>query len=192
MKIAIFFTSCLLASLLLSCNNEDKRAELSYKPEAPIQVANKLSGHVYCFAPTIDSTKCTVIPECDCCSDDFLFLNEKDFIRISYCMAEQTVIKGIYAFEKNNLILKYDSLVYYTENDQSNEIRTIGKGKKEYLIKKEIGKPSIDTLTQFSCKEKVVYKNPKEETFGTISEKDSIQIYIDELKKVGFWNKLIS
>lgn len=190
MKISNIFTSCLLATLLVSCNNADKKTDPSDKPETPTQATNNLSGHVYYFAPAIDSTKCTVIAECDCCSDDFLFLNENDFIRIAYCMAEQTVIKGTYAFEKDNVILKYDSLSYYTEADQNNEIKTVGKDKKEYLIKTEIGKPSLDTITQFTCKDKVFYKNSSEKSFGTISEKDSIQTYIDELKKDGFWNKL--
>jgi hypothetical protein len=45
-------------------------------------------------------------------------------------------------------------------------------------------------LTTFNCKEKLFYKNSGEKSFGTISSKDSLNTYIDELKKEGFWKKM--
>lgn len=190
MKISSLLAICALATSIVACNSTDKKSEPSDKPETASQTVNNLSGHVYYFGPAIDSTKCEVLAECDCCSDDFLFLNDKDFIRVGYCVAEKSVIKGTYSAGQDNLILQYDSLTYFTEADNNNEIKTVSKGSSEYLIKSEKGKPFQDTLTKFNCKEKLFYKNSGEKSFGTISAKDSINILIDELKKEGFWKKM--
>lgn len=182
---------CAWTIVLISCNNQDKKTEPADKTETTIeQPTNNLAGHVYYFGPDIDSTKCEVLAECDCCSDDFLFLNDKDFIRIGYCVAEKSVIKGTYSLSQESIIFNYDSLHYFTEADNNNEIKTVSKGSSEYLIKIETGKPFLDTLTKFNCKEKLFYKNSGEKSFGTISSKDSINTYIDELKKEGFWKKM--
>ncbi len=182
---------CAWTTILISCNNQDKKTEPTDKTETAIeQPTNNLAGHVYYFGPDIDSTKCEVLAECDCCSDDFLFLNDKDFIRIGYCVAEKSVIKGTYSVSQESIIFNYDSLHYFTEADNNNEIKTVSKGSSEYLIKIEKGKPFLDTLTTFNCKEKLFYKNSGEKSFGTISSKDSLNTYIDELKKEGFWKKM--
>lgn len=191
MKIFNYVLICAWATVLISCNNEDKTAEPTAKTETAItQPTNNLAGHVYDFGPDIDTTKCEVLAECDCCSDDFLFLSDKDFIRIGYCVAEKTVIKGTYSFDQENVIFNYDSLYYFTEADENNEIKTVGKGSSEYLIKVESGQPFLDTLTKFICKQTLFYKNAGEKSFGTISSKDSINTYIEVLKKEGFWKKM--
>lgn len=182
---------CAWTIVFISCNNQDKKTEPADKTETTNeQPTNNLARHVYYFGPDIDSTKCEVLAECDCCFDDFLFLNDKDFIRIGYCVAEKSVIKGTYSVGQENIILNYDSLHYFTEADNNNEIKTVSKGSSEYLIKIETGKPFLDTLTKLNCKEKLFYKNSGEKSFGTISSKDSINTYIDELKKEGFWKKM--
>jgi hypothetical protein len=66
----------------------------------------------------------------------------------------------------------------------------VSKGSGEYLIKKQKGKPFLDIMTKFTCKGILFYKNAREESFGTISSKDSINMYIEELKKEGFWKKI--
>jgi|CXWL01.1.fsa_nt_gi hypothetical protein len=190
MKISSLLTIGTLVTIFAACNSADKKAEPSDKAETPFQTVNNLSGHVYYFGPALDSTKCEVRAECDCCSDDFLFLNEKDFIRVGYCVAEKSAIKGTYSIGQDNLVLQYDSLTYFTEADNNNEIKTVSKGSSEYLIKSEKGKSFQDTLTKVNCKEKLFYKNSDEKSFGTISSKDSINILIDELKKEGFWKKM--
>ncbi len=190
MKIYSLLIISALVTTFTACNSADKKAEPSDKTETPSQTVNNLSGHVYYFGPALDSTKCEVLAECDCCSDDFLFLNDKDFIRVGYCVAEKSVIKGTYSVGQNNIFLQYDSLNYFTEADNNNEIKTVSKGSSEYLIKSEKGKPFQDTLTKFNCKDKLFYKNAGEKSFGTISSKDSINTLIDELKREGFWKKI--
>ena len=190
MKISLLFTICALATSLAACNSADKKAGPSDKQETAAEAVNNLSGHIYYFGPALDSTKCEVLAECDCCSDDFLFLNDKDFIRVGYCVAEKSVTKGTYSFGQDDVILQYDSLFYLTEADDNNEIKTVSKGSSEYLIKSKKSKPFVDTLTRFNCEEKLFYKSAGEKSFGTVSSKGSIDILIDELKKEGFWKKM--
>lgn len=185
-----FFTLCILAIFFAACNStNDKKVEPSETIPIP-KATNNLAGHVYYFGPAIDSTKPDILAECDCCTDDFLFLNEKDFIRIGNCMAENSVIKGTYLIGQNNVILQYDTLSYYTEADENNEIKTVSKKSKEYLIKTEKLKFFQDTITQFNFKNKLFYKNASEKSYGTISSNDSINTFVNDLKINGFWKKL--
>lgn len=190
MKILSLSSICLLVLVFCSCKNTDKKTESSEKKETTTPATNTLAGQVYSFAPDIDTTQCQSLAECDCCADDILFQNEKEFISISYCMAAKDIKKGTYILEQNRLILKYDTLAHYTEEDDDGELKTIGKDKKTYLIKTEVRKPFIDTLILKSCKGKTYYTDSKQENFGTSNPKDSIQTFIDDLKKEGFWNKL--
>jgi hypothetical protein len=183
----IFLVSFLVI-ILISCNISDKKILPSENPKITNQTTNNLSGHVYLFGPGLDSTECKVSHECDCCSDDFLFLNSNDFIRISYCMADQDVQKGTYMFDKENVILKYDSIYQFTEYDSNND--TIPIDKYENLVKSKIGEVYFDTLKKFIYEGKVFYENLSEQTVGTISENDSINNYILDLKNNGFWYKI--
>ena len=151
---------------------------------------NNLAGHVYYFGADINTIKCEVLEECDCFSGDFLFVNKKDFNRIGCCVAEKSVIKSTYTVNQGNIFFNYDSLHYFTEADENNEVKIVSKSNNEYLIKIEKGKPFLDILTKFNCKDTLFYKKTGEKSFGTLSLKDSINLSIDELKKEGFCEKM--
>jgi hypothetical protein len=162
MKIFNLPAFILFAFSFIACKSVDKKAELSEKSETDSATVNNLKGHVYFFGPAFDSTICDVIAECDCCYDDFLFLNDKDFMRVGYCVAVKSIIKGTYTTGQDNIILQYDSLIYFNEADINNEIKTVSKESSEYLIKSEKIIPSRDTLTKFNCKELLFYINSNE------------------------------
>lgn len=186
-----FITICLLITVFISCNTaSDKNANISDNASKQETVVNNLAQHVYYFGPSFDTATCDIVAECDCCTDDFIFFNEKDFIRIGNCISEKSVIKGIYSVEQTGVVLQYDSLSYFTEADENNELKTINKGSKEYLIQINKGIAFKDTIKLFNCKDKVFYKNDSEKYFGKISSKDSVNVYFDELKREGFLKKM--
>lgn len=153
------------------------------------QQKNKLNQTVYYFGPTIDSASAKVLAECDCCTDNILFINEKEFVAISYCMADKTVSKGNYTIQANKVILYYDGLFV-------NKIRNLDwddnkKGKSKYSFKSEKTKSFKTILTPTVYKNKLFYiTNDEEVSYGTIEKKSSINVFIKELKSDGLWQRL--
>lgn len=192
MKTLIFIFISVWTVVFCSCNTQDKKMKTTENIKSTEQPTNNLAGHVYSFGPSIDTAKCEVLIECDCCSDDFLFVNDKDFIQIGYCMSAKYVVKGTYSINQDNIIINYDSLHYFTEADNNYEIKTVSKGSSEYLINIEKRKPFTDTLKKFSCNGTYLYTIDYtiEKSFGTVSTNDSINTYIDMLKNEGFWKKM--
>jgi hypothetical protein len=145
----------IMGAIVVSCNDATKKPAAENK----IQTINTLTGHAYFFAPSLDSSNCKIIAECDCCADDFLFINDTQFVRIAYCMTAKTVTTGTYSFNGENVILVYDTLALNTEADDNNELKTTAVNSKEYLITETGIEKLTDTLQPYKCSTVSVYQS---------------------------------
>jgi hypothetical protein len=149
------------------------------------ETAHNLSGHVYYFGFCV--TNCKLLPECDCCTDDFF--SEWRFYKNSILYGwERIRYKGHAVEKKSNLILKYDyclSILSLTNY----ETKMVSNDNKKNWLRSKTDIVYLDTIFSVPLQWKKVFIKLSEISFGTISDKDSIQTYIEELKD-GFWKNL--
>jgi len=177
---------------LYSCNTKSHQMT---SEENSVSIIKNLAGQVYFFAPEFDSTTCEVSAACDCCTEDILFLNNSNFIHISYCLSEEQVFKGTYKIDNDKVYLKYDSLNIHIEYNwihieynQDMKIDTIESAEKEYII--NLQKTNFDNiiLTAFTCNGQVFFKTDYD--YGLLNKENSIDTYIQRLKDLDIWDKL--
>jgi len=142
---------------------------------------------VYYFTLNFDSTDCTVHSACDCCSDHLVFLNDKEFVFINYCLADKTYFKGKYKILDSTLQLNFNS-THVSQNYNSEATSTI---ENEYTITKTTWDPQPRNIAIFHCKDKTCL-NASSESVTSYGVRDSLQVnqMIDRMKKDGIWEKL--
>ncbi len=143
---------------------------------------------MYFFGPVLDSSNCKVVAECDCCSDDILFFNDTEFVKISYCVPDMIAEKGTYVVNSKKLVLNFSGVRVGKSLDEASANR---KGKTKYTFKTEKIKPSKIILTSFYCKKVLFYKTKGEDiSYGSKAVSPSIGKRINELKTEGLWSRL--
>ena len=149
------------------------------------------ANSVYYFTSDFDSTNCKVYSACDCCSENVLFLNEHEFITISYCQGNESYFKGKYVILDNTLQLNYDSSYVLNEYNWDHEFDTTRTIKNEFNIKKLKCKERPKRLDIFYCREKVCLQGglDHQEFYGVI---DTLQVedFVTKMKKEGIWQNL--
>ncbi len=150
-----------------------------------------LINKVYYFGPEIDSITCRINAECDCCTDDIVFLNQKEFVKVSYCMADKSVSRGTYQASGDKLILKYKGIFISRNIDMEWESKHQSSKKIKYNWETHKVNTFSDTMIKISCKQTVIYKYEGEEIlYGRLDEKTRADKFVTTLKKEGFWTKL--
>lgn len=174
----------LITSLILfSCKTENKKN----MERGEIDFANT----VYYFTSNFDSTNCKVFSACDCCSENIVFLNESEFITISYCLGNEGYFKGNYVILDSTLQLNFNKFYVLNEYNWEYELDTTGTIKNQYNIKKLKCDERPKRLDIFFCKKEVCLKGRHEnqEYYGVI---DTLQVedIIGRMKKGGIWQNL--
>lgn len=183
---------CLIVSLVLfSCNS--KREE---QPSAPAEIAAKpvftLSGSNYFFAPEFDAEICEGIAECDCCSWNILFIDDKNFITICPCESDESVYKGTYQIFKDKVILSYNTLAVDRTYNGEADVDTTGTVKPEYDIAVTERPVTTEVLKVMHCENKLYFtiEADKELSYGVIDKRYSLKQHIQILKDEGLWDKI--
>ena len=170
------FSGIIISVIIFSAQGQDKAG---------------LSNKVYYFGPTIDSKSCKVIAECDCCTDNIIFFNQKEFVKVSYCMADKTVSNGTFQISGDKLILTYKGIFISRNQDMEWEEKHGGSAKSKYKWETEKASSFKDTLTKILCNQVTIYKHGGDEIlFGRLDKKIKAEIFIAILKREGFWSKL--
>ena len=172
----------IIVSLLLgSCANETN-SENS---------ALNLANTVYYFTLNFDSTNCTVYSACDCCSDHLVFLNEKEFVFINYCLADKVYYKGKYVILDSTLQLNFNSTHVSQNYNSESELDATSTMENEYTITKTMWDPQPRNIAIFHCKDKTCL-NASSESVTSYGVRDTLRVnqMIDRMKKDGVWGEL--
>jgi hypothetical protein len=68
----------------------------------------QLTNKIFELGP--DKKDCKIYGECDCCTSDLYFLDEKKFALVDYCTFESILTAGEYKFINGKLILTFKQL----------------------------------------------------------------------------------
>jgi hypothetical protein len=135
---------CLLMGA--GCGSERKQEE-KVLPE--VVTPNVFRNKVYMCAPEVDKDSAFVYGECDCCSDEIIFIGDSDLVFKSFCMSDQCINKGKYRIEKDELVLEFDEdYVEYNYNPE----RETDSTAVEYIVTKKTGKPAQARYKISKCK----------------------------------------
>lgn len=183
--IIILFLMVVLSFSCSNTNNENK------SKDSLIFSKFKLTGKVYFFGPRFDSIKCEIDAGCDCCSDNILFINDSNFVHISYCMDDDSYYKGKYIIHKDKVILKYDTFEVSkkTNFDNDDEVNQTTP----FLITTSKSIFGEKTLKRFDCKKTICFIiGDEEQSYGAIDKYETLSNLTSNLKNEGIWEKLFS
>lgn len=183
----------LLLSFSISCNQPKKVQILNtvLKEKKPIENFT-LSNQLYLLAPEFNAEKCESFGECDCCTSNYLFLDNENFICVDYCLEVDTYYSGKYKIENEKVQLKFNSTIIKKEYNWESETDTINNQPK-YFYKTEKCK-SFETLwVKFDCKGQIYFKNIDKETqYASIDKTQTAENFLIKLKEEGIWDKLLN
>lgn len=150
-----------------------------------------LKGKVYLFSIEFDTTNCKVIGGCDCCASHVVFLDDKEFVTVTYCTGDERYTKGSYTINDTSLVLSYGNQCVLNEYNWEKEIDTTGTIKNEYNVKVEKRKPLSVIIDQFYCKNELCFKvgDEQEMNYG-VQDTISASVFVEQMKQDGIWDKL--
>lgn len=99
--------------ILFSCNsnNTTKHAEVLTKSvnnkEEKVILKNDFESVLFITAQSLDDNGDLELG-CDCCSSNFYFIDKNKFVEASYCLHEDSYLKGNYEIVKDGVLLHYD------------------------------------------------------------------------------------
>lgn len=188
--IILSFTNC--KNLKQNVNiSQKKKSELVEKKETLINHPKyNLSNKLYLLAPDFDSKKGESFAECDCCSSNYLFLDNNNFICVDYCLETDTFYSGKYTIENEEIKLKYNSTIVKKSYNLERETDTINE-LPEYIYKTEKSKSFQTHWEKFDCKEKICFKTIGEQMdYASVDKNQTPESFLVKLKKEGILKKL--
>ncbi|UMY64369.1 MULTISPECIES: hypothetical protein [unclassified Flavobacterium] len=180
----------LLPIALFSC--QDRTADHSVHTIADTKPAKlDVAGQVYFYAPELDKKTCEAYGECDCCSGNILFLDERTFLTIDICESDVSYYKGTYKIVDGNLLLSYAGVRVEKNYNWERETDTTGTVTTEYLIETSKTDPRTQTLTRIACEKNTCFKtNDTEAFFASPDKKQKIADLVRQIEEDGIWEKL--
>jgi hypothetical protein len=186
--------------LFFSCENPSLPKEFIVSIEKKAIARPELSGTAYHFFGPIDTTTCSLGNVVDGGDWDLVFINDSSFIKIHYFMNDKSVDKGIYYWEKEKILLRFDSILVERITDFK-----CGKSKGNIAILSSFStnkiyiQPGRDVkLTVKKCSDGNFYlswldKNSFErEEDGIKIDSATPEKYIRQLKNDSIWKLLYS
>ncbi len=151
-----------------------------------------LTGKLYFFAPLLDTTRCLVTGECDCCTDNLYFVNDHEFVRDLYCMEKDQIHQGKYRIENGKLILDYAANTVNAEYNWAKDEDTTKRKAKEHLISRFDGPTFTDTIEAQNCHgEFILFDKGKRGFFyGQIDKQQKPEAFELQLKNSRIWGEL--
>lgn len=190
-KVFIISLFSLLLCFLISCNQPKKQKSIDIKVKEKEHFENfTLSNTLYLLAPDFNSKECEAFGECDCCTSNYLFLDNENFICVDYCLDIDTFYSGKYKITDDTVQLKYNTTIVQKEYNWESETDTINNHPK-YFYKTEKCKSFKTVWTKWNCKGKIYFKNIDKQTqYATIDTTQTAERFLTKLKEEGIWKKL--
>ncbi len=180
--------------LMISCNSkpEEKVATPAIKTEKPAMLPIELSGTTYFFGPHFNEKNCEALGECDCCTLNFLFIDNENFVMVCPCESDESLMRGTYKILDNKVVLNYDTLQVDRDYSWEADADTTQTLKPEYVITNKKYNVSTLTLEPSYCNGKLYFKIKAdgEITYGTIDTQYSLNERVQQLKDEGVWDEI--
>ena len=123
----------------------------------------EVKGKVFLLGPKINSDQCKLEEDdCTCCRERIAFLNDSDFISISYCEENQSYCKGRYRFYGPQVILNFSG----KRVDHLLQKDLIYKSADKKTLSERQNQNSQWVLVKFDCGSQLGLKNETESLFG--------------------------
>lgn len=190
-KVFIISLFSFLVCFLISCNQPKKQKIIDVEINDKEHIENfTLSNTLYLLAPDFNSKDCEAFGECDCCTSNYLFLDNETFITVDYCLEVDTYYSGKYNITDGKVQLKYNTTIVQKEYNWESETDTINEHPK-YFYKTEKCKSFETFWTKLDCKGKVYFKNIDQQTqYATIDKTQTAKSFLIKLKEEEIWKKL--
>lgn len=177
--------------IFLACESKMNNPNSESESKRKALTVQDISGKVFEFGPDLDPKSCEVVAECDCCSDDVVFVNDTDCYMTVYCLEENTFHKGTYTVSNDKIEMTFSGKMV----SQIDLIDTISDTIKNaatpgFTLKTEtIGSEKI-TIDRLECAGKELFSyGTDQKQYGTLS-KTPVNEYVATLKKEGIWQLL--
>jgi hypothetical protein len=164
--------------------------ENTQKKEIIIAQKLDLSNQSMSIGPYFNTTKCEIEIECDCCASDLLFIDEKRFVYIAYCLESDSYLKGIYEASDTAITLHFDGKEIIKEHRLGDDEDSLELAKPDFTLKDTTYKPTTLTTSKNQCGKLVYYKLGKENPeYGVFSKEVSVKDAIKTMKKEQIWQR---
>ena len=144
------------------------------------------TGQVYQLAESFLEEKCSVNPECDCCSNDLIFLSDKEFALITRCIYNDSYFTGTYVSTADKLILTFKPSVVNEIVDE--ETKEINNQKKKSEIKPSTFR--VSDCGQNRLRLEYDHMDGKDFKNGTRHSPTKEKEIIERLKRTPAWKML--
>lgn len=158
--------------------------------EAMITQKIDLSNLVMSIGPYFNTTKCEIEIECDCCASNLLFIDDKRFVYIAYCLESDSYLKGIYEANDTTITLHFDGKEIIKEHNLDDSSDSLSLNKPEFTLKDTISKATTLSASKYQCGKISYFKIGKENPeYGVFSKEGSVNDAIKNMKKEQIWQR---
>ncbi|MEZ0128433.1 hypothetical protein AB9T88_00880 [Flavobacterium sp. LBUM151] len=148
-----------------------------------------LSNKLYLLGPEFNLNESEAFGECDCCTSNYFFMDDENFISVDYCLESDTYYSGKYKIQNEYVELKYNATVVQREYNEKSETDSITQP--QYIYKTERYKSFQTTWLKFNNKEKICFKTTGKETeYAAVDKRNDSKSFLADLKKEGILSRL--
>ncbi|MFC4231849.1 hypothetical protein ACFOW1_08100 [Parasediminibacterium paludis] len=184
----IIFCSWISACSLFETNATIKNPKNKL---AIITQKRDLSNKAMSIGPYFNTSKCEIEIECDCCASDLLFIDDKRFVYIAYCLESDSYLKGVYEANDTSITLHFDGKQIIKEHNLDDPKDSLGLAKPEFILKDTINKATTLTTSKYQCGKIAYYKIGRENPeYGVFDKKGDVKAAIAAMKKEQIWQRL--
>ncbi|NUY82142.1 hypothetical protein HUK80_14655 [Flavobacterium sp. MAH-1] len=189
-KIAI-----VLALASIGCVRQKSAEETSPMPQKEVVNGNltlaieDVKGKAFTFADGFEKENCYIVADCDCCTSDFIFLENGTCVVEYYCLEANDIFKGSYRVANGKIEITYDALAVAQE-ENIDDPDTLPDYEPRFTLSTRKIKPQKTMLTGKMCKSELILETDgKQKEFGSKND-ISASDYTKRLKEEGIWQLL--
>lgn len=148
-----------------------------------------VKGKAFTFSDGFEKENCYIVTDCDCCTSDFIFLENGTCIVEYYCLEANDIFKGSYRVANGKIEITYDALAVVQE-ENIDDPDTLPNYEPRFTLSTRKIKPHTTVLAGKMCKgEMIMETDDKQKEFGS---KSGIPVsdYVKRLKEEGIWQLL--
>lgn len=148
-----------------------------------------VKGKAFTFADGFEKENCYIVTDCDCCTSDFIFLENGTCVVEYYCLEANDIFKGSYRVANGKIEITYDELAV-AQQENIDDPGTLPDYEPRFTLSTRKIKPHKTMLTGKMCKgELILETDDKQKEFGSKND-ISISDYTKRLKQEGIWQEL--
>ncbi len=183
----IILCFCAISCSLFEANSATENTQ--NKPEIMVQKLD-LSNQSMSIGPYFNTTKCEIEIECDCCASDLLFIDDKRFVYIAYCLESDSYLKGVYEANDTAITLHFDGKEIVEEHPLGDDEDSTKQKDTVSNLKDTSYKPITLTASKYQCGKisycKIGKENPE---YGVFRKEGSVKEAINAMKEEQIWQQ---